>query len=406
MFKKYNYASASKTNDTKTKVFWISDWLDAPPFSAKIEKGKCNFLGIPIDTNGQLPKEDVIKMINNIKMQIGLWSSINLSMLERAKVLKSFITSKLVYWSSLMLINKDTIRTLQRMFNSFFWGKTHPFQKIPTCVGKKEEGGFGLIHLESMIISYRIKYGLLITSETPKLWKLFALLYVGLHLHKLAPQLWSNLIPHFNHEENYFGEVAINTATWFKRGGNAVINAGGKSIYWNYINAFIFRAPICYERVNHLKDIFFLKMIHHSKLTSNMTEFWTSLANYGINTRDRLEKTIEEKKCLFCPLPETLTHLFITCSYFDEMFQLLFKFIENKFNIHTTRNEYEIIYLKILSSTTSSQIQKQITYTIGNYLFSIWSYRCIINNGGRKNHYRRCQELFIANMKYLPFDNG
>ncbi|CAF3766522.1 unnamed protein product [Rotaria sp. Silwood1] len=127
LFKKYSYASGGKTNDTKTVIFWISDCLDPPPFNAKIEREKCTFLGIPMDTQGQLPQEEIDKM----------------------------------------------------------------------------DGGFGLIHLESMIISYRIKCGLTITSTIPKIWKLFALPYVGLHLYKYSPWLWTNLIPHLQDDKQF-----------------------------------------------------------------------------------------------------------------------------------------------------------------------------------------------------------
>jgi hypothetical protein len=64
MFKKYSYASGGKTNDTKTIIFWISNWLDPPPFNARIEREKCTFLGIPMDTQGRLPQDDVNKLVN------------------------------------------------------------------------------------------------------------------------------------------------------------------------------------------------------------------------------------------------------------------------------------------------------------------------------------------------------
>ncbi|CAF5156541.1 unnamed protein product, partial [Rotaria magnacalcarata] len=73
MFKKYSYASGGKTNDTKTVIFWISDCLDPPSFNAKIEREKCTFLGIPMDTQGQLPQEEIDKM------QIGLFVFINVN---------------------------------------------------------------------------------------------------------------------------------------------------------------------------------------------------------------------------------------------------------------------------------------------------------------------------------------
>ncbi|CAF1360657.1 unnamed protein product [Adineta steineri] len=213
MFQKYSKASGGKTNEDKTKIFWISDSIDPPVFNAKI---------------------------------------------------------------------------LQKICNTFFWGNIHPFLKFHTCVGRKEDGGFGLIHLESLVISYRIKCGLTITGATPKIWQFFALPYVGMHLYKYAPWLWSNLIPHFDDDNHFFGEVAINTAKWLRQGNEATKNEKDKSIYWKFINKNIYRPPVCYERIDHLKNIPFYKTIHYCNLSSNIIEFWTSLANFGINTRDRL----------------------------------------------------------------------------------------------------------------------
>jgi hypothetical protein len=137
MFKKYSYASGGKTNDTKTIIFWISNWLDPPPFNARIEREKCIFLGIPMDTQGRLPQDEVNKLVNNIKKLIGLWSSIRLSLLERSNVLKCFIISKLVYWFSLMLIDKNVIESIQKICNSFFLGKKTSFYKIPNLCWTK-----------------------------------------------------------------------------------------------------------------------------------------------------------------------------------------------------------------------------------------------------------------------------
>jgi hypothetical protein len=91
------------------------------------------------------------------------------------------------------------------------------------------------------------------------------------------------------------------------------------------------------------------------------------------------------------------------------MYKLLFEYIKNKFKLSISRSEDEIIYLKIVSTTTSMRLQKPITYTIGNYLYSIWTYRCDMNNYSnqkRKNHPGGCQNMFMVHMKNLPFDNG
>jgi hypothetical protein len=52
MFHIHNIVSGAKTNEVKTLIFWISDWLDPRPFNSKRERDYCYFLGVPIDTKG------------------------------------------------------------------------------------------------------------------------------------------------------------------------------------------------------------------------------------------------------------------------------------------------------------------------------------------------------------------
>ncbi|CAF3489106.1 unnamed protein product [Rotaria socialis] len=291
IFELYNNASGGKTNKDKTIIFWISDWLDPPNFKSKIEREYCNFLGVPIDTKGKMPSIELDKMILNVKQQMGMWSTIKLSLFERAT---------------------KTIENLQKDINKFFWNNKHQSINFYTCVGKKGNGGFALLHLNSMIASYRIKCGLKIISTTPKIWKFYAYQHVGIQLRTYAPWIWTNLTPHFNDETNFFGDVACRTVHWIKQGGKLSIDDSEPSAYWQLINRCVFRPPICCQRVPHLKNnSAFFEIIHKSKLPTTVTEFWILLANYGVNTRERLGKTMEEKQCLYCNLPETTIHLFI-----------------------------------------------------------------------------------------------
>ncbi|CAF5226263.1 unnamed protein product, partial [Rotaria magnacalcarata] len=161
-----------------------------------------------------------------------------------------------------------------------------------------------------------IKCGLKIISTTPKIWKFYAYQHVGIQLRTYAPWIWTNLTPHFNDEANFFGDVACRTVHWIKKGGKLSIDDSEPSAYWQLINRCVFRPPICCQRVPHLKhNSAFFEIIHKSKLPTTVTEFWMLLANYGVNTRERLGKTMEEKQCLYCNLPETTTHLFIQCCF-------------------------------------------------------------------------------------------
>ncbi|CAF1262396.1 unnamed protein product [Rotaria sordida] len=113
-----------------------------------------------------------------------------------------------------------------------------------TCVGKKGSGGFALPHLNTMIISYRIKCGLRTINMVPKILKFYAYQHVGIQLRTFAPWIWTNLVPHFNHDDNFFADVACHTAKWINKTGALTIDDSKQSLYWQLINLYIFRPPI------------------------------------------------------------------------------------------------------------------------------------------------------------------
>ncbi|CAF4070736.1 unnamed protein product [Rotaria sp. Silwood1] len=326
-FQLYNQASGGKTNEDKTLIFWCSDWFDPPQFQSKVNRNWCYFLGVPIDTKGKLPSSELTKIISNVRRQIGMWSSIKTSLFERATILKVFICSRLIYIFSLMPVSNKMIDNLQKEINNYFWNQKRPSIRFKTCIGKKSDGGFGLIHLNTMISSFRIKCGLKIIDPLPKLWKFYAYQYSGLTLRSYAPWIWSNLVPHFDEKMSFFGDVAVQTGKWLKEGGYTLNNNGEQTVYWRLIYLHFFQQPICYQRITHLKNIPFFKIIHNCGLSSAATEFWSMLANYGVNTRARLGRNNEEKRCYYCELPETTSHLFIICRYFNKVYLMLMEHV-------------------------------------------------------------------------------
>jgi len=49
-----------------------------------------------------------------------------------------------------MPVSNRMITNLQKEINMFFWNKKHPSISFKTCVGKRSDGGFGLIDLNTM----------------------------------------------------------------------------------------------------------------------------------------------------------------------------------------------------------------------------------------------------------------
>jgi len=405
-FQLYNQASGAKTNEDKTLILWCSDWLDPPSFQSKVDRKWCSFLVVPIDTTGRLPPTEVTKIVSDIRKQSGLWKSIKTSLFERAIILKSLICSRLIYILSLMPVSNKLIVNLQKEIDNYFWNKKRPCIRFRTCIGKRDDGGLGLIHLKTMITSLRIKCGLKMIDSVPKLWKFYAFQHADLTLRSYAPWIWSNLVPHFNDITSFFGDTTAETSRCFKEGGHTLINNVDQSIYWYLIYRRLFQQPICYQRISHLKNIPFFKIMHNCRLSKTATEFWFLLANYAINTRDRLGTNIEEKRCFYCDLPETTSHLFIKCPFFNQVYLMLTDHVRRISDLSITREEDTIIYLKSISQISSPTTQRQIAFLIGNYLHVIWRFRMVTFFKGNVKVLSSCIQMFNASLRNIPYDNG
>ena len=405
-FQLYNKASGGRTNEDKTLIFWCCSWSDPPLFQSRVNRNWCYVLGIPIDTKVKLPAAELTRMVSSMRRQITKWSGIELTLFERATVLKTFIASRLVYVLSLMPVSNRFIDNLQKEINSYFWSSKRPAINFKTCIGKKEDGGCALLHLNTMITSLRIKCGLKVIDKGPKIWKFYAFQHSSLALYSYAPWTWSNLVPHFNDATLFFGEVALQTSKWFKEGKPTTKTDAKQNIYWCALYRYHFQQPTCYQRNPHLTGVPLFKQIHNCGLPSFVIEFWFLLANYGINTRSRLGRNTSERKCYYCEAAETITHLFVECPFFDNVHSMLRERIKQICGFTISRDEETIIYLGFISRVTTGVQQKQIAYLIGNFLYGVWRFRRFTAVGNSPNPIHGCIKKLESCIRYMPYDNG
>ncbi|CAF3364144.1 unnamed protein product [Rotaria socialis] len=395
---------------TKTEILWVSDWLPPPCFESKVNCDWCTFLGIPINTTGQLPKSELERKISNIKQQIGYWSQINLSLTERVTVLKVFILSQLIYWLSLSTVPKESIMELQKLILHFFWLPLGPRINFRTIIGHKYNGGFSVPHIDVMISSLRIKCGLqLLNLSRPAPWKFFVLIDTAVQLRQYAPWVWFNLTPHRESGNTFFHEVASHTAQWLKAGGKLTSQNNEPSIYWQLINRQYFRRPICEVRNPHLKDISFFRLLRES-LPNRQLDFWLLLANFGIHTRSRLGHNDISRQCLLCPAVETPAHLFINCPILVGLFDILNNRIQSICGHKLNKAIMDVVYLKeILQMSPNRLTRRNMVFLIGCYLHTIWTFRNVVRHQCHQHQgLDPCiaARQFLAATKHLPFDNG
>jgi exonuclease III len=408
MFDLYNRASGGKTNVDKTELFWTSDCLPTPAFKTKVKRDTCTFLGVPLDIHGCLPRPALLSKITTTRIQMNMWSRINLSYGERCTVLRTLILSSLVYWLSLAVVSKDTINQLQKMVTSFFWGGKRPKVTHRTLVGRKWDGGFCLPHIQSMIDAYRIKVGLqIISTQKPAAWKFYALINTASKLRRFAPRIWSNTTPHMHDGVSLFHEAADATTKWLIAGGKQELAPADKSIYWHLIDTFIFKRPIWEQRVAHSKDLPLFKILHRSNLPSTVLDFWYLLANNGINTRARMGTSASSRQCYHCDAPETTAHLFTKCPASDTCFTHLSSRVSEITGKQVERSESGIIYLQnTLTGASNRRDRSQVVRLIGTYLHSVWTYRNAARTPNHRPSMTRTLQIYLERLSQLPFDNG
>ncbi|CAF1287356.1 unnamed protein product [Didymodactylos carnosus] len=318
MFDLYNQASGGKTNVEKTEVFWISDWLPPPACQGQVKLDWCCFLGVPIDKRGHFPPSELFKLKMSLKQNLGMWSQVSLSHLERSTILKVFALSCIVYRLSLITVPLTTINELQKIANTFVWPGKHPTISFKTITGKKVDGGFALLDIKTMVEGFRIKCGLRLMSNSPTKWKFYALQSMATQLQRFDRSLWSNLVPHIQQGASLSCEAVDRTAKWLTDGNPSVIPETGLSIYWQLIYEYHFRLPVCYRKMNHLKNIQFFKLLLASKMSTHAHEIWVKLVNNALHIRARGGRSEQEKQCVFCDQPETVyqsmdrVYLFLT----------------------------------------------------------------------------------------------
>ena len=68
---------------------------------------------------------------------------------------------------------------------------------------------------------------------------------------------------------------------------------------------------------------------------------------------------MQDKQCLYCNLPETTTHLFSQCGFFQELFTMMLTYIHNASDMIIGRKVDGIVYLKTILSIDSTLVKRK-----------------------------------------------
>ena len=117
-FKKWGYLSGASVNEDKTQILAINSSHTSFKNIAFVEKVK--ILGIIFDRTG-IAKENYEKVKLKYENCLKIWNNVQLNMIERITVIRTFAMSKLWYLANFINFSTLEIKELEKIAFKFIW---------------------------------------------------------------------------------------------------------------------------------------------------------------------------------------------------------------------------------------------------------------------------------------------
>ncbi len=153
----FTSVSGLKLNINKTEGIWIGTYKGSENIyegiSFKNEPIKC--LGIYIGNDiKQCEQRNWQSKLNDFQKTLESWKTRKLSLFGKVQVVNSLAISKLVYNFSILPVSDERIKEIQKLVTNFIWNKKDRIKRL-TVIGNKNQGGLGLVDIESKILSLK-----------------------------------------------------------------------------------------------------------------------------------------------------------------------------------------------------------------------------------------------------------
>ena len=233
-------------NPTKTEGMWIGSSREnkTKPFGIKWPNEPIKSLGVFYSYDQKLLREkNFIEKLDSIKKLINIWSSRGLTICGRVTIIKSLITPKFVYISSLLPTLNDLIKDLNQLLFKFFWKGVDKVTRL-SVINEYEKGGFKMIDLESMVKSLRLAWLKRIFGTNNGAWKNY--------LQHLLERFGGLLPFHCNYDvkdSSIPSQISYELLQWWSEFREGYPSGNDwKKILWNNKEIRINKMPIYYKR--------------------------------------------------------------------------------------------------------------------------------------------------------------
>jgi len=132
------------------------------------------YLGVPLIST-RLTHADCVPLIERITSRIKLWTSSSLTYAGRLQLIKSVLFSIQVYWTSLFILPRTTIKKLESIFSAFLWkgsSLTHTGAKVAwqSICFPLREGGLGIKSLQTWNTAATMKHIWHLLVDKDSIW--------------------------------------------------------------------------------------------------------------------------------------------------------------------------------------------------------------------------------------------
>jgi hypothetical protein len=147
-FKEWGRVSSAILNVEKTKILALNSKFREYNGIKFINTLK--ILGIEFNHKG-VTRNNVDKILENIKKSVIIWDGVRLNTLERVVVSKTFILSKLWYIINFIKLSEENIKIIESVIHKFIWCNSIELIKRNTLILPYESGGLNSVCLRAKI---------------------------------------------------------------------------------------------------------------------------------------------------------------------------------------------------------------------------------------------------------------
>lgn len=390
-FESWGKISGAKLNKFKTEIIKINQ-------NQEIKSQK--ILGIEFDNFG-IKRENVSKAINKIKQAIAIWNKVNLSLLERVIICKTFLLSKIWFVCNFIILKNEEIKEIKQLVYNFVWNSKAELVNRNTLILPYESGGMGMFNIEAKIKTILFQQFLYICNNYKRIFYSFSIYWLKFLMRNLEifdlKSINFNNIPSAPNNGNIFYARMRESVNEIKKYDPVFMKNLSK---YNSKNTYIeFRKT--YEVFPKCKSVFgedlewdkIFKNINNKKFHADLRSFNYKIIVDGISLGIKIKGKLASK-CFLCDRGEELNdenlesreHLLIKCV----KTQQLFNKIKHKFKEKT-------VSLNEIKSILHLGLQEDDSKLMSIFNLSIW----ILRNRIRVDRISNIDGHFIGIFKGL-----